>query len=91
MKAAQGPRNQPCGVGLSDLKGAYGANIGRKNREAVRQFFASHIGCSAVECSAALGLSVAALSRHVTALRNEWLTDLSTSTSNPTKLRAEEN
>jgi hypothetical protein len=32
-----------------------GAKIGHENREAVRQFFTSHIGCTNVECAKALG------------------------------------
>lgn len=31
-----------------------GAKVGYENREAVRQFFAAHIGCSNVECAKAL-------------------------------------
>jgi hypothetical protein len=38
-----------------------GAKIGHENREAVRQFFALHIGCTNVECGKA-----------VATLRKEW-------------------
>jgi len=50
-----------------------GAKIGHENREAVRQFFAAHIGCSNVECAKALGLSVMAVGRHIATLRKEWV------------------
>jgi hypothetical protein len=49
-----------------------GAKVGHENREAVRQFFADHIGCTNVECAAALKLSVDAVGRHVATLRREW-------------------
>lgn len=50
-----------------------GAKIGHENREAVRQFFATHIGCTNAEASQALGLGVMAVGRHVAKLRSEWL------------------
>lgn len=49
-----------------------GAKIGHDNREAVRRFFADHIGCTNVECAKALNLSVMAVGRHVATLRKEW-------------------
>jgi hypothetical protein len=49
-----------------------GAQIGHNNREAVRQFFADHLGCTNVECSRKLGLSVDAVGRHVASIRKEW-------------------
>ena len=49
-----------------------GAQIGHANREAVRAFFASHLGCTNAECAKALSLSVMAVGRHVTTLRREW-------------------
>jgi len=49
-----------------------GAKIGHENREAVRQFFTSHIGCTNIECAKALGLSVFAVGRHIATLREEW-------------------
>lgn len=49
-----------------------GHQIGHDNREAVRKFFAEHIGCTNVECAAALGLSVMAVGRHIKTLRQEW-------------------
>ena len=53
-----------------------GAKIGHDNREAVRQFFASHIGCTNIECGHALGLSAMAVGRHINTLRREWTTAL---------------
>ena len=50
-----------------------GAKIGHENREAVRAFFADHIGCTNVECAKALGLGVMAVGRHIKTLRQEWL------------------
>lgn len=50
-----------------------GAQIGAQNREAVRQYFAGHIGCSNVECAQALGLSVMAVGRHIATLRRAWI------------------
>lgn len=52
-----------------------GAKIGHENREAVRLFFASHIGCTNVECAKALGLSTMSVGRHVATLRKEWTED----------------
>lgn len=49
-----------------------GVRIGHENREAVRKFFAEHIGCTNVECAKALGLSVMAVGRHIKTLREEW-------------------
>ena len=51
-----------------------GAELGAANREAVRQFFATHLGCTNVECGRALGLSTMTVGRHVAAIRKEWLT-----------------
>ena len=50
-----------------------GAKIGHENREAVRAYFADHIGCTQLECAKALGLGVMAVGRHIKALRSEWL------------------
>jgi len=50
-----------------------GAQIGRTNREAVRRFFAGHIGCTNVECAKALSLSPMAVGRHIATLRKEWI------------------
>jgi hypothetical protein len=52
---------------------APGYKIGHDNREAVRTYFASHLGCTNRECAQALGLSVVAVGRHVAKLRREWL------------------
>lgn len=49
-----------------------GAKIGFENRQAVQQFFASHIGCTNRECAAAVGLSESAVGRHIASLRKEW-------------------
>lgn len=46
--------------------------IGHENRERVREYFLTHVGCSNVDCSKALGLSVYAVGRHVAKLREEW-------------------
>jgi hypothetical protein len=35
-------------------------------------YFATHIGCTGVECAAGTGLSAMAVSRHLAALRMEW-------------------
>lgn len=49
-----------------------GAKIGHENREAVRAYFADHIGCTSGECAKVLGLSVMAVGRHIKTLRQEW-------------------
>jgi predicted ArsR family transcriptional regulator len=49
-----------------------GAQIGQSNREAVRDYFLTHIGATNVECAKALGLSVEAVGRHIKTLRREW-------------------
>jgi predicted ArsR family transcriptional regulator len=46
--------------------------IGRQNRDAVRALMVSHLGISRVEIGHKLGLSAMAVTRHVTAIRNEW-------------------
>lgn len=50
-----------------------GYKIGHNNREAVRTWFLSHVGCSARECAKAIGLSEVAVGRHLKTLRAEWL------------------
>lgn len=55
-----------------DFRNSPGARIGHINREAVRMFFASHIGCTQAECAAVLGLGTMAVSRHIQTLRKEW-------------------
>ncbi len=67
-----GKPGDPSGCYLPQEWRSPGAKIGHENREAVRQFFASHIGCTNVECSKALGLSIMAVGRHVATLRQEW-------------------
>lgn len=52
--------------------GEVGADIGEINRNSVRQYFADHLGCSQLECSIALGLSVMSVSRHIRTIREEW-------------------
>ena len=51
---------------------APGYEIGRKNRERVRKFFATHLCATNRECAAALGMSVEAVGRHVAVIRAEW-------------------
>lgn len=60
-----------------------GHQIGHDNREAVRTWFASHIGCTARECGKALGLSEVAVGRHLKTLRGEWLQFPWTKEANP--------
>lgn len=57
---------------MAALNNSPGAAIGHANREAVRQFFRTHVGCTQSECAKALGLSVMAVNRHVATLRKEW-------------------
>lgn len=45
---------------------------GASNREAVREFYLEHVGCTQRECSAALKLSEMAVGRHIASLRLEW-------------------
>lgn len=49
-----------------------GEIIGHTNREAVRAFFTTHVGCTQAEAAKALGLSPMAVNRHVATLRKEW-------------------
>lgn len=49
-----------------------GILIGHTNREAVREYFKTHIGCTNVECAKALNLSVYATGRHINTIRREW-------------------
>lgn len=44
----------------------------RINRERVRRWYATHVGCHQVECATGLGLSPAAVYRHIKDLRAEW-------------------
>lgn len=46
--------------------------LGRKNLEAVRTYFSTHLCATNVECSKALGLSVFSVGRHVKEIRNDW-------------------
>lgn len=50
-----------------------GARLGHDNREAVRAWLLNHVGGTNRECSAALGLSIMAVGRHVAKLRSEWV------------------
>ena len=52
-----------------------GDAIGYDHREQVRAFFASHIGCTNIECGKAIGLSVYSVGRHIAKLRKEWVDD----------------
>lgn len=52
---------------------APGHQIGHENREAVRAYFLSHVGCTNLECAKALGLGVMAIGRHIKRLRQEWI------------------
>lgn len=49
-----------------------GVEIGEKNREAVRQWLATHLGGTQAECAADLRLSPMAVNRHVKSIRAEW-------------------
>lgn len=49
-----------------------GAITGEKNREAVREWFRTHLGGTQAECAADLELSPMAVNRHVKAIRREW-------------------
>ncbi len=60
---------------LKELPIHPGVLIGYINREAVRTYFKTHIGCSNLECSKALNLSVYAVGRHINTLRREWNND----------------
>lgn len=46
---------------------------GQQNRQAVKDFLSSHLGCTNREIATALGLSVYAVGRHVNDIRKEWL------------------
>jgi len=48
-----------------------GEEIGRINRERVREYMRDNIGATNRECGKALGLSGDAVGRHVAKLRNE--------------------
>ena len=48
-----------------------GEEIGRINRERVRDYMRDHIGATKQECGRALGLSAEAVGRHVVRIRNE--------------------
>ncbi len=54
---------------------APGYEIGRKNKERVRQYFQEHLCATNRECAAALGMSEMAVGRHVAAIRSEWTTE----------------
>lgn len=46
---------------------------GKKNREAVRTYFAKHLCATHKECAAALGMNACVVGRHVKAIRAEWM------------------
>lgn len=62
----------PCQNVVQPPHPAPGYQIGHDNREAVRTYFLSHVGCTNTECAAFLGLSVMAVGRHIKTLRREW-------------------
>lgn len=49
-----------------------GVLIGQYNKERVYAYFRDHVGCTQVECAHFLGLSKAAVGRHIATLRKEW-------------------
>lgn len=67
-----GKPGDPSGCYLPREWRSPGYKIGHENREAVRQFFAAHIGCTNAECAKATGLSAMAVGRHIATLRKEW-------------------
>lgn len=50
-----------------------GEALGHLNRERVRNWYRDHIGTTQAECARRLGISAMAVSRHVRALRQEWM------------------
>ena len=46
--------------------------IRAKNLNAVRRYYAEHLGCRPNECAEALGLGRKTVYRHVLTLRKEW-------------------
>ncbi len=42
-------------------------------REQVRQYYATHLGCTQQECADALSISRKTVYRHLTAMRAEWV------------------
>lgn len=69
------------------MTGELGAEIGRRNREAVRAYFLAHIGCSQLECAEAIGVGVFAVGRHIKRLRAEWEAPPSSRIKSRAKLR----
>lgn len=68
-----GKPGDPSGCYLpAEWRRSPGVKIGHENREAVRRYFAAHIGCTNSECAAVLNLSVYAVGRHIKTLRKEW-------------------
>jgi len=47
-----------------------GYEIGKRNREAVRQWFKENLGGTRRECGKALGLSAESVGRHLKAINN---------------------
>lgn len=45
---------------------------GIRNRQRVREFFATHLCATQVECAKVLGLSRGVVGDHVKAIRAEW-------------------
>lgn len=58
-------------LGKITIKGP-GAVTGKKNREAIKEWFRTHLCGTQAECAADLGLSPMAVNRHVKAIRREW-------------------
>lgn len=54
-------------------RGDYMINIGEDNRDRIREFFRTHIGCTNRECGKALNVSEFTIGRHIKEIRKEWL------------------
>lgn len=45
---------------------------GSRNRDAVREFFKTHPGCTSRECADEIGVALVTVTRHLRVIRKEW-------------------
>lgn len=51
------------------------ADEAARNLAAIRRYYATHLGCTARQCAAALGLNERTVGIHLKTLRKEWPDD----------------
>lgn len=62
------------GCMIKKTRGTHGRIIGDHNRDTVIAYMAAHIGATNDDCARSIGLSSAAVGRHIRTIKAEWQT-----------------